>query len=173
MPQLTCRSSRLAGFGLLAGVLLLMSACGGDDGNKSTATTSSGGAATATSKSGDNGGGSGGSATSKPAANGTSSDLDKLEQDLVPPKSKQVARFSADDGVVVTYTSTESLSTLKDYYDKKIKDLKLKVQGTLNVTDSYSWFIGDDNNKSAHGAVIIAKSGNDPVSVSVTLAPGE
>jgi len=152
----------------------VLSACGGGDDDKSSGPTSSGDGATAT-KSAGSGGGSGGGAnpTSKPASGGAASDLEKLEKDLVPPKSKQVARFSADDAVVVTYTSTESLDTLKDYYDKKIKDLKLKVQGTMNVTDSYSWFIGEDNDKGPHGAVIIARSGNEPTAVSITLAPGE
>lgn len=168
----------LLGLTLVLGPVFLISACGGDDDNSSKSTSSSGKATATHASSGEgdktpagqatsgNDGDDGGSSSGNSSGSG---DLDKLADKLVPPHSKQIAKYSTDDGLLITYESTDSVDSLKDFYDDKVKNLGVKVQGTFDAGDSHTWYFGDDDSSGPGGTVIVGDNGGGKTSVTITI----
>ncbi len=182
MSALRTRFGVLVGLSLLLSVsLLALTACGGDDDNSSKATTSSSKATATKASSGDTGDTPAAQATSgnndntsgdSGGNNGNSSssnDLGQLADKLVPPHSKQIAKYSTDDGLLVTYESTDSVDSLKDFYDNKVKTLGVKVQGTFDSGDAHTWYFGDDDSSGPGGTVIVGDDGSGKTAVTITV----
>ncbi len=179
MPR-SNRSSWITGFAVIAGVALFIAACGGGD-DDSDGPPGPGGAdsnSTPTQESGNNGAPtqSGGDATATSSSGGggaDAGDIDGIMKDLVPPKSTEILRYSSQGTTSVSYESTDSLDSLKSFYDKRLKDLDLKLMGNMSTADTHSWFVGSDDGKAPQGSVTIFPSGTaGKVAVTITLGPG-
>lgn len=169
------------GIAFLAGVALLVSACGGggDDDDDDDSSEPGGSDATATQESGGNNGGnqSGGDPTATSESGGgngggDSDDVEQLQEDLVPPKSKELLRYSTPDGTSISYESTESLDSLKEFYDDRVDDLDLGQLGNMSMPDSHSWFIGNNSGQGVQGSVTVVNAGDGKTNITVTLSKG-
>lgn len=120
-------------------------------------TSSSGGDATATS-----GGGS---------SNVDDDDMESLAEDLEPEGAKESVRFAAEGGFTIAWETSKSLDDLKDFYDDRLDDLDINVQGKLDLPDSHTWIIGRADGKGIQGTVTLSKgsSSGDGSLVSVAL----
>jgi hypothetical protein len=154
----------------LAIATLLLAACGG--GSAATqppagATSSTGGGAAteipneppeATEAGGGGGGG------------GSNLDVETTGKALVPPNSTEITKTTAEDTWFVAYTSTDSIDSLKSYYEGAIARAGLKIFSTTTVSGGISYVIATDENGSFGGAVNIYPNGDGTVSVQITIA---
>ncbi|MEZ4504057.1 MAG: hypothetical protein R3C39_15650 [Dehalococcoidia bacterium] len=148
---------------LIPAAILLIVSCGGgdDDGGDATSEATTATTAEATSSGGDGGSSGGGSSVS-------SGDIDQLIEDLTPPNSNEVARFSAPEGTNVSFESSDSFDDLKGFYDGKLGDIGVNVTGTLTVEGAQTWIFEQD--EGASGAVTISPDGDNTL---VTVIVGE
>jgi hypothetical protein len=97
-------------------------------------------------------------------------DVDEMVGRLEPPNATEVSRFSSSDGVVIAWESTDSVESVKGFYDDAIEEAGLNVYGTTDVQGTHSWVISEDSGTGYNGSVTIgpSNSGNG-TSVSALL----
>jgi len=168
------RWSWILGLSLILGVLAVGTACGGGDDDDDSGPNGDGAAPTA-----DTGGDDGGDDNADSGDNGDSGDsnvdkgdLEALADDLEPPGADETVRFSADDGVIVSWETDESLDDLKGFYEDKFNDLDLHIQGTITSGDTTTWVFGDEDGSGFQGGVVIAPGSSKTSLVQVTVGPG-
>jgi len=114
------------------------------------------------------GGGNGSEESDTPAASadggsgngGSSGDVDQLANDLVPPNSSEVSRIEAEGTLLVGYTSTDSVDSLKSYYEGKFNDLGVNVIGTSSAGTTHTFVIGNEDGSGVQGGVTVAADEN-------------
>lgn len=142
--------------------VLVLAACNSPGGGTSSATSESAGASTD------------GESTTTPGASastdGGGGDIDATVDALVPPNGTEQARYSASGAVIVSWTSTDSIDSLKSYYDGKLASLNLNVLSTTDIQGTHGWVFGNDDGTGTSGALTIAP-GTDggPSAVSLTI----
>jgi hypothetical protein len=132
-----------------AALLMLLVACNGPG---SSASASSGGgdqqsdsgAASASASASATSGGSGGG----------SDDLATIATNLAPPNSTEIGRYSASGALVVNWSSTDSVDSLKSYYDGKLGSLGLNVLSTTDVQGTHGWVFGNADNSGVSGLTV-------------------
>lgn len=135
-------------------LMLLFVACSSsdDDANGDGGSSSATETATATA---DAGGGSGGTTVTDGDGVITEEDIDRLVDELAPPNSTEASRFSAEGGTTVGFESSDSVETLKEFYDGRLQELGMHVQGSLSAEGSHSLIIGDDDGDDVAGGITI------------------
>ncbi len=167
------RPTRLLSILAIAGLLLALAACGGNNAgssatssNGSTATSGSGQSTEATptaAESSGDGGGGGGSTT----------DLASLADQLVPPNSTQVVRTDAGNGLFIAYDSTDSLDSLKSFYENAIKNAGMTIVSTTTAADGAVYIFTRPSDSSFGGSVALGPGSNGGSSgVTITLGQG-
>jgi len=167
------RVSRLTAALSVAAVLL--SACGG-----SAATQAPAGATQAT------GGGGGGTATEAPqgteappatdagggggGGGGSGDDVEAVARQLVPPNSTEIQKTTATDTWFVIYESTDSVDSLKAFYQDAIGKAGQKIFSTTTIQGGVSYVFAKDENGGLGGSVNIFPSGDGKTSVQLTVA---
>jgi hypothetical protein len=131
----------------------------GGGGGGSEETDNAAATATATSDGGGGGGGAGG-------------DVDQLAEDLVPPSSSEQSRISSQGTLIVSYTSTDSVDSLKSYYEDKFDELGVNVIGTSSAGATTTYVIGNEDGSGIQGGVTVAgdeSSGNTIVQITLGI----
>jgi len=164
------RLARAMGMPLVVALILLLAACGGaaspsaDDGEPEQSTASEPSVAPASSD--DNGDGNGN-------GNGSSGDLDQLAQDLTPPNSTETSRTTAGEVIFVSFESSDSPESLRDFYEDAIADTGLEVFSTTSAQGSFSWIFAESDSSSFGGVVTVVPSGTGSGSnVAVQIGTG-
>jgi hypothetical protein len=157
------RSLRTLLFGAL---VVALAACGGGTASSSAAESTGGEPSTAASASVP--------AAETPAASTDDggpapSSIEELEDELVPPNSTQLSRQEVAQGVVVAYTSTDSVGDLRSYYVQKIAELNLQVISTQEAANTVTVAFGTDASGGLGGTVSLQNAG-DITNVILTLA---
>jgi hypothetical protein len=146
---------------------MLLVACNGPG---SSASASSGGgdqqsdsgAASASASASATSGGSGGG----------SDDLATIATNLAPPNSTEIGRYSASGALVVNWSSTDSVDSLKSYYDGKLGSLGLNVLSTTDVQGTHGWVFGNADNSGVSGALTLAPDTSSGAATLVSLTVG-
>jgi hypothetical protein len=129
---------------------------GGNNGPSSAANPSSAEATVAAS----GGGGQGGT-----------TDLNALADKLTPPNATQTATYPTDTTIGIDYSSSDSLDTLKSFYDTAISDAGFTVASKIEgVAGSITWYIANDAGVGGYVTVDADPSGNG-TQVTVALGP--
>jgi hypothetical protein len=164
------RHARAMGMPLVVALILVLAACGGaaspsaDDGDPEQSTASEPSEAPASSDDNDDGDGNG---------NGSSTDLDQLAEDLTPPNSSETSRTTAGEVIFVTFESSDSPDSLRDFYEDAIADTGLEVFSTTSAEGSYSWIFAESEGSSTGGVVTVVPSGTGSGStVAVQIGTG-
>jgi len=157
----------------LAIVSILLAACG----SGSAATQGPAGETAST------GGGGGGSATEMPeATQGAeatnagggggvgSDDVTAVANQLVPPNSTEISKTTAEDTWFVIYESTDSVDSLKHFYEGAIASAGQKIFSTTTIQGGVSYVFAKDESGGFGGSVNIYPSGDGKVAVQVTVA---
>jgi hypothetical protein len=155
----------------LAIVSILLAACG----SGSAATQGPAGETAST------GGGGGGSATEMPEATqgaeatnagggGGSDDVTAVANQLVPPNSTEISKTTAEDTWFVIYESTDSVDSLKHFYEGAIASAGQKIFSTTTIQGGVSYVFAKDESGGFGGSVNIYPSGDGKVAVQVTVA---
>ena len=97
------------------------------------------------------------------------SSIEDLEDELVPPNSTQLSRQEVAQGVVVAYTSTDSVGDLRSYYIGKIAELNLTVITTQEAANTVTVAFGTDASGGLGGTISLQNAG-DVTNVILTLA---
>jgi hypothetical protein len=152
----------------IAIVALLLAACGGS-------------AATQQPAGGGGGGGGGGTATEVPAATeaggggggggggGSGQDVEAVGNQLVPPNSTEVSKTTAEDTWFVIYESTDSVDSLKSFYENAVPKTGLRIISTTTIQGGVSYVIATDDSGAFGGAINIYPSGDGKTAVQVTV----
>ena len=172
---------RLVAFPVLVALLV---ACGGGDGgsgegggsdagsNETPASNSGGSAGGGSGASGASGGstdsGSGGSGG---GGNSLPDDFDEVAERLEPPNASETSRFSTSDGLVVGWESSDSVDSLKSHYDDLIADEGFNVIGTMSVSGTFQWILGDEDGDSVGASVSVAPNSGSGSIVGITVTP--
>ncbi|HEX9635287.1 MAG TPA: hypothetical protein VGB34_07400 [Candidatus Limnocylindria bacterium] len=129
------------------------------------------------------GGGNGSEESDTPAASvdgggggngGDGGDVDQLANDLVPPNSTEASRFEAEGSLLVGYTSTDSVDSLKSYYENKFNELGVNVIGTSSAGNTHTFVIGNEDGSGVQGGVTVAADENaGNTIVQITLGVGQ
>ena len=166
------RHARAMGMPLVVALILVLAACGGaaspsaDDGDPEQSTASEPSEAPASSDDNDDGDGNGN-------GNGSSTDLDQLAEDLTPPNSSETSRTTAGEVIFVTFESSDSSDSLRDFYEDAIADTGLEVFSTTSAEGSYSWIFAESEGSSTGGVVTVVPSGTGSGStVAVQIGTG-
>ena len=149
---------------------VLVVACGGGtpasaDGNTNqsedaaASTAASAAASTAASAAASQGGGAPG-------------DIDGMIDALTPPNSTETNRTVASGGGFVSWESTDSVDSLKGFYESAIPATGMQIFSTTNASGTTSWLFAESEGSSRGGSVTIApsSSGGSGASVVVTVA---
>jgi hypothetical protein len=150
------RSVRTLSVGALLLALTALAACGG--GSASSA------AATATQASGASSGGEPtDQAQATPTENpggggGGGGDVNAVVDKLTPPNSTQISRTDASGAVLVSWESTDSVDSLKSFYEGAIPTTGMKIFSTTNASGSYNWIFAESEGSSHGGSVTVAPS---------------
>jgi len=160
-------------------VLLLLAACGGSG---SAATQQPGGGTTTTS----GGGGGGGAATEMPveteapaatAASGGgggggsgSDDVEAVANQLIPPNSTEQSKTTAEGTWFAIYLSTDSVDSLKSYYQNAIANAGQKIFSTTTIQGGVSYVFAKDESGGFGGSINIYPNGDGKTAVQVTVA---
>jgi hypothetical protein len=160
----------------LATASILLAACGG-----SSAATQ--GPAGETASTGGGGGGGGGSATEVPAdtqaaeatnagggGSGGSGDVAAVAAQLVPPNSTEVSKTTAEDTWFAIYESTDSVDSLKQFYQNAIAGAGLKIFSTTTIQGGVSYVFAKDESGGFGGSINIYPGGDGKTAVQVTVA---
>lgn len=152
---------------LLLGVLLVaLAACGGGaasadestGGEPSTATSASEPAATSEETPDDGGPGT--------------TDIDTLNDELVPPNSHQMSKTELPQGTLIVYESTDTIGDLKIFYVQKLAELNMTVITTNDTANAYAVGFGTDDTGTGLGGTVVLQNAGDVTNVAVTLAEG-
>jgi hypothetical protein len=149
-----------------AALLMLLVACNGPG---SSASASSGGG----DQQSDSGAASASaSASASSGGGGGSDDLATIATNLAPPNSTESGRYSASGALVVTWSSTDSVDSLKSYYDGKLSSLGLGVLSTTDVQGTHGWVFGNADNSGVSGALTLAPDSASGGATLVSLTVG-
>jgi hypothetical protein len=96
-------------------------------------------------------------------------DVEAVGKALVPPNSSEVTKTTAPDTWFVVYSSTDSLESLKSYYEATIPKTGLQIISTTTINGGISWVIAKDASGSFGGAVSVFPSGDGKSVVQVTV----
>lgn len=148
---------------------IALAACGGsspgatDDGNGGQSAEASAEAST-------DDGGPGSSQDNGPA----SGDVEQVAADLEPPNSSRTSQTNAEGTVWSTYDSTDSVDSLKSFYDNAIPGTGMQVFSTTNSAGTYSWLFAESDSSSFGGSVTVgpASDGGDGAVVIVIVSSG-
>ena len=167
------QSTRLISALAMAG--LLLAACGGG-----SAATQQPAAATAAS------GGGGGPATEAPGATeqaaatdaggggggggGAGGDVEAVANALVPPNSTEIQKTTAQDTWFAIYESTDSVDSLKSFYQGAITGVGQQIISTTTIQGGVSYVFAKDSSGGFGGSVNIYPSGDGKTAVQVTVA---
>jgi len=158
-------------------VLLLLAACGGSG---SAATQQPGGGTTTTS-----GGGGGGSATEMPpeteapaataasgggGSSGGSDEVEAVANQLIPPNSTEQSKTTAEGTWFAIYLSTDSVDSLKSYYQSAIANAGQKIFSTTTIQGGVSYVFAKDESGGFGGSINIYPNGDGKTAVQVTVA---
>ena len=158
-------------------LMVLLVACGGaggsagagdgDGGGESASAQSQAPAATAPPTNDDGGGGDDGGGDD---GGGTGSvDLDGVYDTLTPPNSTETSKTSADGIIFAILESSDSIDSLKSFYEGAIPDAGLKIFSTTEAQGGFAWTIAESEASDFGGAVSIYPSGTGSTIVSVTI----
>jgi hypothetical protein len=145
---------------------MLLVACNGPGANGSASSgggdsgTASASASASTQASASSGGGTG------------SGDIDQVASNLTPPNSSETGRYSASGALVVTWSSTDSVDSLKSYYDGKLSSLGLNVLSTTDVQGTHGWVFGNADNTGVTGALTLSPDTSSGGATTVSLTAG-
>jgi hypothetical protein len=140
---------------------LLVTACGGAAATQQPAGGGGGGTATEVPAATEAGGGGGGG--------GSGPDVEAVGNALVPPNSTEVSKTSAEGTWFVIYESTDSVDSLKTFYEDAVPKTGLKIFSTTTLQGGVSYVIATDESGSFGGAVNIFPSGDGKTAVQVTV----
>jgi hypothetical protein len=165
------RSVRTLLVGTMLVALTTLAACGGGSGSSTEATASQGGGGAST------GASSGGEPTEPAAATPTENpggggggDVDSMVSALTPPNATQISRTDAGGGVINTRDSSDSVDSLKSFYEGKIPSTGMHVISTTNAGGYYSWVFAESDSSSHGGSVTLGPSSTGGSGTSVVLA---
>ena len=119
---------------------------------------------------------SGGEATpTEGPGGGGGADLEELVDKLTPPNSTESSRTSASGGIFVGWESTDSVDSLKSFYEGAIPGTGMQVISTSNASGTFSWVFAESESSSHGGSVLVAPSstGGSGATVVVTVTSGE
>ena len=155
-------------------LMVLLVACGGaggsagdgDGGSDSEQSQAPEATAPATNDDGGGGGDDGGGDD----GGGTGSvDLDGVYDTLTPPNSTETSKTSADGIIFAVLESSDSIDSLKSFYEGAIPDAGLKIFSTTEAQGGFAWTIAESEASDFGGAVSIYPSGTGSTIVSVTI----
>jgi hypothetical protein len=112
------------------------------------------------------------SASASSGGSGASGDLDTIATNLAPPNGTQQARISASGGLIISWSSTDSVDSLKSYYDGKLGSLGLNVLSTTDVQGTHGWVFGNADNSGVSGALTLAPDTSSGAATLVSLTVG-
>ena len=153
---------------LLGALVVALAACGGGPDNSSAAESTGGEPSTA-------------SSASQPAESAAESsddggpgatDIDALNEELVPPNSRQLNKTELPQGTLTAYESTDSLGDLKSFYLQKLAELNMTVIPTNDAANTWAVGFGTDVTNTGFGGTIAVQNAGDVSNVAVTLAEG-
>ena len=102
--------------------------------------------------------GSGASGGTDSGGGNAEGDVDEMIGRLEPPNATEVSRFSSSDGVVIGWESSDSVDSVKGFYDDAIAEAGLNVYGTTDVQETHSWVIAEESGNGFNGSVTIGPS---------------
>jgi hypothetical protein len=149
------RSMRSLFVGALLLALTTLAACGGGTGASTGATPTQAAASSA------------GEPTDQPVTTptenpggggGAGGDLNSLVEALTPPNSTQVSRTEAQGGVFISWTSTDSVDSLKSFYQGAIPATGMKIFSTTDASGATAWIFAETEGSSHGGSVTVAPS---------------
>lgn len=157
---------------ILPALVLLLAACGGtsntpggngNGGDESSAPASTEASVDAQPSEGTGGGGG-----------GTAGDLDSLVEALTPPNAAEQTKTTAEGGVFIGWESTDSVESLKSFYESAIPNAGMQIFSTTSAGGSYSWVFAENEGSSFGGSVTLApsSSGGSGSTVIVTATSG-
>lgn len=103
------------------------------------------------------------------AGTGSSADIEGVARILVPPNATEITRTTATDTWFVVYETTDSIDSLKSFYEGAIPKTGLKVISTTTVNDGVSWTLSNDDNGTFGGAVNVYPSSDGKNAVQVVI----
>ena len=106
---------------------------------------------------------------------GAGDDLDALVDQLTPPNSTESSRTSATGGIFVGWESTDSVDSLKSFYEGAIPATGMQIVTTQSASGTFSWIFAESEGSSHGGSVVVAPSttGGSGATVVVTVTSGE
>ncbi len=146
--------------------LATLAACSGS-GSSSSASATQGGSSS---------GGNESNAASQSAAASASSggggtvDLNSLVDALKPPNSTQTTRTDANGGVFIGWESTDSVDSLKSFYEDAIPKTGMKIFSTSNTSGTYVWVfaVADGSTHGGSETITPSTSGGNGTTVVLT-----
>jgi hypothetical protein len=154
---------------LLGALVVALAACGGGPHNSSAAESTGGEPSTA-------------SSASEPAAETPvastddgepgATDIDALNDALVPPNSHELSKTELPQGTLIAYESTDSLGDLKSFYVQKLAELNMTVITTNEAANTWAVGFGTDTTNTGFGGTVVVQNAGDVSNVAVTLATG-
>ena len=138
---------------------------GGDGGGDGSEPTDAPEPTAATENGGGGGEGGGGSG---------STDLDAVFEQLTPPNASETSKTAADGIIFAVFESSDSIDSLKSFYEGAIPASGLQIFSTTEAQGGYAWTIAESEGSSFGGAISIYPSGSGSgTAVSVTIGTGE
>jgi hypothetical protein len=158
--------------------LLLLAGCGGTG---AAATQQPAGETAST------GGAGGGSATEMPAATeapaataasggggggsgGGSDDVEAVANQLIPPNSTEQSKTTAEGTWFAIYLSTDSVDSLKRFYQNAIANAGQKIFSTTTIQGGVSYVFAKDESGGFGGSINIYPNGDGKTAIQVTVA---
>lgn len=103
-----------------------------------------------------------------------SGDLNAVFETLTPPNSSETTKTAAEGIIFAVFESTDSIDSLRSYYEGAIADAGLQIFSTTEAQGGYAWTIAESEGSSFGGAISIYPSGTGSgTAVSVTIGNGE
>lgn len=118
--------------------------------------------------------GGGGGGDDGGGGNSGSMDLDAVFEQLTPPNASETSKTAAEGIIFAVFESTDSIESLRSFYESAIPDSGLQIFSTTEAQGGYAWTIAESEGSSFGGAVSIYPSGSGSgTAVSVTIGSGE
>jgi hypothetical protein len=116
----------------------------------------------------------GGEATPTEGGGGAGGDLDSLVEQLTPPNSTESSRVSQTGGIFVGWESTDSVDSLKSFYEGAIPATGMQIVTTQSASGTFSWIFAESEGSTHGGSVVVAPSSNggSGATVVVTVTSG-
>ena len=103
---------------------------------------------------------------------GSNLDVEAVARALVPPNSTEVSKTTAPDTWFVIYETTESIDSLRSFYESAIPGAGLTVVSTTTANGGVSWAMATDESGTFGGAVSVFPSGDGKNVIEAQLTPG-